>query len=290
MLEIDLIAEAEKQFAPDIVEELRKHRRRAVHLQIARTAEQKAEALLGCYFGGLPTLPSNLSWPHYEELGYEFPMTFVGQFDCASLPRLEGCPIPEKGTLFFFFDFAFHYLRGQSSEEKKKEGGCVYFTSENCSTLPPVSRPPAVEAPLEGFASLFDEEAGADDYGACPTYQEFLNIVRAPALERQDIVPILTDSFQILPGLNKCNQQINELLNYRRERIVKQFSFEDNYVFRLFGEDQSDSRYSERMDIIPLLTFGTGQQFPSIGLVQYLIEYDALLIQNFREVFIGSSE
>ncbi|MFD5827203.1 DUF1963 domain-containing protein [Lentzea sp. NPDC060358] len=44
--------------------------------------------------GGLPRLPVGTAWPD--------PLPFIGSVDCAALPRAEGLPLPDDGTLLFF--------------------------------------------------------------------------------------------------------------------------------------------------------------------------------------------
>lgn len=53
------------------------------------------------FFGGVPFLPSNHSWPRDEQ---NRPIPFLGQIDLGDLPRLEELKVPRSGMLFFFFD------------------------------------------------------------------------------------------------------------------------------------------------------------------------------------------
>ena len=49
--------------------------------------------------GGLPRLPVGTEWP---ATGSGSPLPFIASIDCALLPRVEGLPLPEDGSLLFF--------------------------------------------------------------------------------------------------------------------------------------------------------------------------------------------
>ncbi|MEV0680095.1 DUF1963 domain-containing protein [Actinosynnema sp. NPDC050436] len=49
--------------------------------------------------GGLPRLPVGAQWP---SSGSGLPLPFIASVDCAVLPRAEGLPLPEDGSLLFF--------------------------------------------------------------------------------------------------------------------------------------------------------------------------------------------
>ncbi|GGP44875.1 DUF1963 domain-containing protein [Saccharothrix coeruleofusca] len=49
--------------------------------------------------GGLPRLPVGVEWPSSEAGS---PLPFIASVDCAALPRAEGLPLPEDGSLLFF--------------------------------------------------------------------------------------------------------------------------------------------------------------------------------------------
>ncbi|HWO68046.1 MAG TPA: DUF1963 domain-containing protein [Umezawaea sp.] len=49
--------------------------------------------------GGLPRLPVGVEWPSG---GSGTPLPFIASVDCALLPRAEGLPLPEDGSLLFF--------------------------------------------------------------------------------------------------------------------------------------------------------------------------------------------
>ncbi|GHH28192.1 DUF1963 domain-containing protein [Lentzea cavernae] len=51
--------------------------------------------------GGLPRLPVGTEWPG---TGNGSPLPFVASVDCALLPRAEGLPLPEDGSLLFFLN------------------------------------------------------------------------------------------------------------------------------------------------------------------------------------------
>lgn len=94
------------------------------------------------YFCGAPQLPAGMDWPCMSE-GY--PLGFLMQVDCASLPRAAGAgtahldlpQFPEKGTLFIF---AYDYL-----DEMDTESFRVLYTAEDTSDLPERAPPEALQ-------------------------------------------------------------------------------------------------------------------------------------------------
>jgi uncharacterized protein YwqG len=52
-------------------------------------------------FGGQPNMPKGVTWPTWK--GGQ-PLSFIAQFELAALPRLQGLPLPDDGSLFFFYD------------------------------------------------------------------------------------------------------------------------------------------------------------------------------------------
>lgn len=56
------------------------------------------------FFGGLPRLPPELSWPQFNvDEGAAGPM-FIAQIDLAEVPLPPDTPMPRSGTLFIFYD------------------------------------------------------------------------------------------------------------------------------------------------------------------------------------------
>jgi uncharacterized protein YwqG len=53
----------------------------------------------GSRYGGRPLVEQGFEWPH----GYDGPLTFMAQINCAEIPRLPGITLPEAGLLQFFF-------------------------------------------------------------------------------------------------------------------------------------------------------------------------------------------
>jgi uncharacterized protein YwqG len=51
--------------------------------------------------GGRPNLPKDIPWPVWQE---ELPLSFIAQLDLATLPAVRGLPLPQSGSLFFFYD------------------------------------------------------------------------------------------------------------------------------------------------------------------------------------------
>jgi hypothetical protein len=61
---------------------------------------QSADLLVG-RAGGLPRLPVGMPWPTDPE---DYPLPFVASFDCATLPRVDGLPLPPDGSLLVFLN------------------------------------------------------------------------------------------------------------------------------------------------------------------------------------------
>lgn len=99
---VDLLKTAEETYHPEVVRVLRRLHMRALDLQVP--PRRGHEGMPGCWFGGRPTLPPEIDWPVYVHNGHAIPMHFLAQFDCASLPKLEEYPMPESGTVMFFYE------------------------------------------------------------------------------------------------------------------------------------------------------------------------------------------
>ena len=93
----------------------------------------------GCWLGGDPTLPPDIEWPYHEVEGVPVPLSFVAQINLARVPRRpEFPPVPETGTLFFFFDPVF------STSDAK-----VIYVEDEFSRTPPRRMPDPEYAPCE---------------------------------------------------------------------------------------------------------------------------------------------
>lgn len=69
--------------------------------KMSRADEPGAE---GCWLGGEPTLPPEVEWPWLMVDGKEMvPMHHLAQINLAQLPRSNPYPVPNSGTLFFFY-------------------------------------------------------------------------------------------------------------------------------------------------------------------------------------------
>lgn len=101
------------------------------------------------YFGGDPQLPADLEWP---VMGNGYPLGFLMQVDCATLPRaIEGAPrvdlpeFPKTGTLFLF---AYDFMDDLSPESFR-----ILYTPQDTSRLP-VRTPPEALKTLPKYADL----------------------------------------------------------------------------------------------------------------------------------------
>lgn len=100
----------------------------------------------GNYFCGMPQLPAHLNWPCTSE-GY--PLGFLMQVDCASLPRamnngekeLALPEFPRTGTLFVFADDFMDEVNSDSFE--------ILYVPESTSDLPYRTPPEALKSPPE---------------------------------------------------------------------------------------------------------------------------------------------
>ena len=54
------------------------------------------------FFGGLPRLPPQLTWPSRIVNSHYSYFTFVAQIDLSELPAVADSPLPKTGTLYFF--------------------------------------------------------------------------------------------------------------------------------------------------------------------------------------------
>ena len=107
------------------------------------------------FFGGLPRLPENLSWPspeifvEHDESGgrvrKEVASTFLAQIDLSELP-VKLSSLPEIGTLYFFLESATPHF---DFERKPGTGGQVLFSPGASSTLPERCQPASL-APCYG--------------------------------------------------------------------------------------------------------------------------------------------
>ena len=51
--------------------------------------------------GGQPNLPPEIPWPRWNG---DQALSFIAQFDLSTLPAVSGLPLPQHGSLFFFYD------------------------------------------------------------------------------------------------------------------------------------------------------------------------------------------
>ncbi len=138
-------------------------------LFMIRTENQTDTGVPGCFYGGQPTLPSDIDWPvfHCPSPPVDIPMQFICQIDFEQVPRLPGLPdFPEGGTLFVFIETlvaAEYFLTDVEPEHLKEdallygeqplltgEGACVIYVPDSVSHCPPRQIPPLphiVESP-----------------------------------------------------------------------------------------------------------------------------------------------
>lgn len=79
-------------------------------IAMLKTPRPEDSGTPGCWFGGQPTLPTEIDWPIYKYPyepyeGFSVPMHFLAQINLQLLPRVLGLPeLPPSGTIFIFFE------------------------------------------------------------------------------------------------------------------------------------------------------------------------------------------
>lgn len=112
-----------------------------VSAKIERTRCEQAELARGASrLGGTADLPAGFAWPVFEER----PLSFIAQFDLATLPRSVK-ELPQSGTLAFFYD-----VEGMKAGADPKDVGAAavaYFPAGTALVPTPTPEPAAKFAP-----------------------------------------------------------------------------------------------------------------------------------------------
>lgn len=77
------------------------------------------------FFGGLPQLPPQLTWPVRVVNSHYVHFTFVAQIDLSELPAVADSPLPKAGTLYFFANL--------NREWMEPDDACVLFHPSSSS-------------------------------------------------------------------------------------------------------------------------------------------------------------
>lgn len=139
-----------------------------------KTTDRTESGAPGCWFGGEPTLPSEISWPLYSHSDVlEIPMHFLVQINLAYVPQVLGLPrLPTQGTLFVFYDPALAPAYcGFNGDEPSAlitgRGAKVIFVDKDVSAVAP--RPPP---PMPDF--FYDEDVQiAESYDGTVCYEKW---------------------------------------------------------------------------------------------------------------------
>lgn len=282
MLEIDLIAEAERRYGKSLEEQhgefrgklMRDSYRPAVHLYTP--SRPGADVMPNSWFGGEPSLPNDIAWPVYTYEGVDYPMSFVLQLDCADVPRFEQYPdFPERGVLLFFFEFQLQVHRAQS--QLGDEGGAVVYVEDATGiaprTMPEVPDIPPFPIPLteESMFTLdilaFKRPKNRDG--------------KRKVFKQQFIEPIVCGYFDIWAvGIERINNEIEELEKWQRNLCIyydkqdlKQDLLFSSYLFGI--RDPYIVNISRK--ICKLVTIGESEGLPILeGAHSYYIESDAI--------------
>ncbi|GAA2476992.1 hypothetical protein Ahu01nite_050660 [Winogradskya humida] len=121
-------------------------------------AGDRADGVLAGRFGGMPRLPAGVPWP---SVGPGAPMAYMGNLNCAALPRIAGLALPATGELLFFLD-ASSAVEACSIADEQKFARVVYVPGgegEEVTEIPPNEYDEYGEEPLVGperelFASV----------------------------------------------------------------------------------------------------------------------------------------
>ena len=241
---------------------------------------------------GAPTLPEDIAWPMFEWSGHAFPMSFLAQIDCASVPRVEGIPFPEAGTLMFFYDLNFQKERSSRTAPGYLEGGRVVYVEGGVEGVAPREMPPFAEVPAAELG--FIEDLDAYDWDDGP---------KAPRREAEAF-ELNRMSFQ----LDDCGVRFeedtpkavwtryfearDEIWPFQGEGIGAAFG-EDWPLHYLFGERESSAvksrefRQPEKWNThVNLLSLGDVKPYRFFNeRVSFLIPVDALRARDFDAAF-----
>jgi uncharacterized protein YwqG len=102
---------------------------KSVRLQAGKRSAQATSRL-----GGRPNLPPAMKWPKWREE----PLAFVAQLDLSSIPKIPGLPLPNIGTLLFFFEGG-ETARGY--DPKHQGSTVVVYSPDPLANLPLRARP-----------------------------------------------------------------------------------------------------------------------------------------------------
>ncbi|MGM9681101.1 MAG: YwqG family protein [Eubacteriales bacterium] len=148
--------------------------RNSVELTIAGACQNPAGTT---HFGGLPDVPADFMWPHFETATYEDPqvslrpLAFLCQFDCAELAAYDSDSLlPKSGILSFFYEYA-----SQRWGFDPDDRGCArvfYFPDRS------LCRPAALPENLPDFCRFPCMTIGMKAKVSYPEYDDFRMLVR----------------------------------------------------------------------------------------------------------------
>ncbi len=125
-------------------------------------------------FGGLPDVPPDFVWPVFETAAYDDdtvkprPLSFLAQFDCATLAPLdtEGL-LPQEGILSFFYE-----LDSQCWGYDPKDAGCarVYWFPDKSALAQAAGFPENMESGFRLPSTLFRGKSEV----CYPNFEDFI--------------------------------------------------------------------------------------------------------------------
>ena len=129
---------------------------------LVKSPNRQAAGAPGCWLGGQPNLPPEISWPYFEENGVPLaPMHFLAQINLAELPpEAAELGLPESGTLFFFYDTIYAPLGWLD-----RGGSKVIYVAEDVSGVPLRSTPEMPEVDETSSVSHWYADRPTTGYG-----------------------------------------------------------------------------------------------------------------------------
>jgi uncharacterized protein YwqG len=104
---------------------------KAIHLAHGHSRQTRSK------LGGMPDIDPSFEWPEWNGS----PMSFLGQIDLSSLPRIPGMEaMPPVGMLYFFYD----QEQGTWGFDPKDLGSWKVYYLENTDSLRPLDPPPGL--------------------------------------------------------------------------------------------------------------------------------------------------
>ncbi len=273
-------AEWERQLAPDeLARMLESSKRLGIHLR--KCPSQEDQGTKGCWFGGEPTLPESFEWPWFSAFGErQAPMHFLGQIDLASVPNEGALPLPQTGTLFFFFDPMI-----APAHDTPPNSGTVIYCPDDVSNVAPRKMPTLPKHHLAEDISYYYTMAPTEGYERWAFNFE----------------PFETWEYELFPNAEFWTAAINlhqnqykkldRLTNRDRGRAIVP-GYSSHFALHCLGGDASEHRVPGKGEKdLPLLTIASdpdlGFQHGDMISVTFWISLNELENRNFGGAYVS---